>query len=89
MNVQKRFDEWAEGRQLGTAEMRPYIFAAWCAGVNSEREACAKVCEAAEDTGDDRGIERDVATWNKATTYCVRRIKERSNAEVRRAAQEK
>lgn len=50
-----------------------------------EREACAKVCEQASDTGNDDGIERDVFIWNKATEYCVRRIADRSNAEVRGA----
>jgi len=50
--------------------------------VDAEREACVKACEAAEDTGDDRGIERDVAMWNKAVAYWVRRLKERSNIQI-------
>ena len=41
-----------------------------------------KVCEACKDTGNDIGIERDVAVWNKAVAYCVRRLKERSNVDV-------
>jgi len=50
--------------------------------VAAEHEACVKTCEACEDTGNDIGIERDVAVWNKAVAYCVRRLKERSNSEL-------
>ena len=49
------------------------------AAIAAEHAACVKACEAAEDTGNDSGIERDVAMWNKAVAYCVRRLKERSN----------
>ena len=49
------------------------------AAILLEREACEDACKDSEDTGDGRGIERDVATWNKAVAYCVRRIKERYN----------
>lgn len=52
----------------------------------AEHAACVKACEAAEDTGDGRGIERDVAMWNKAVAYCVRRLKERSNVQDNRAS---
>lgn len=47
-----------------------------------ERDECIKTCEAATDTGNSIGIERDVAMWNKATAYCIRRIKERPNMGV-------
>lgn len=53
--------------------------AAFHDAVAMEHEMCVKTCEACEDTGNDRGIERDVAVWNKAVAYCVRRLKERSN----------
>ena len=56
--------------------------ATWNKAVQEERSACVKACEASADTGNDTGIERDVAVWNKAVAYCVRRLKERSNAEL-------
>ncbi len=48
-------------------------------GRKIELEACIKVCEACEDTGDSTGIERDVMTWNKAVAYVVRRLKEKQS----------
>ena len=60
-------------------ESRTKLHKAIKAAVEAEREACVKACEAAEDTGNSRGIERDVAMWNKAVAYCVRRLKERPN----------
>lgn len=49
-------------------------------------EACATVCDAAEDTGNSRGIERDVFIWNRAAKYCANRLRERSNVKVRGCA---
>lgn len=48
--------------------------------VAAERESCAKVCEAAEDTGNDSGIERDVYIWNRAAKYCAAKVRARGAA---------
>ena len=55
------------------------VFDGLRAVAQAEREACAKACAACEDTGDSRGIERDVHLWNNAVKYCVIAIRGRSN----------
>lgn len=59
---------------------REDVEAAYNAGAIAEREECIKACEAAQDTGNATGIERDVTIWNKAVAYCVSKLKERHNA---------
>lgn len=80
------FENWWQDKHpeiRGTPEIseRDYNLMrdAWEKSKVAERDACVKACEAAEDTGDNTGIERDVAVWNRAVAYCVRRLKERSN----------
>ncbi|MFA6904317.1 MAG: hypothetical protein WC236_14680 [Gallionellaceae bacterium] len=69
------FDEWQKDNWMHI-DVKENARTIWDAAQAEERAACISACEAAEDTGNATGIERDVATWNKAVAYCVRRIKE-------------
>ena len=55
----------------------------WIDAMRTVVEACATVCDAAEDAGNSRCIERDVFIWNRATKYCANRLRERSNVKLR------
>lgn len=47
----------------------------WVNALQATVKACVKTCEAAKDTGNDNGIERDVYVWNKAVEYCINRLR--------------
>jgi len=68
----KEFNEWWNNDLL--SEDNPYVdgtpafwaWEGWCAALKSEREACAKVCEAQEDEGGEWDIQQQCANAIRA-----------------------
>lgn len=72
--------EWNAASLAGLSRKQPLyteaqLLAAYAKGAEDMRERAKRTCAASKDAGDDRGIERDVLIWNKATTYCENAIR--------------
>jgi hypothetical protein len=80
-HMKTEFNEWWNEDLL--TEDNPHVdgtpaywaWEGWCAGVKAEREACAKVVDAAKAGEEDW----DSNDWNQAVELCASRIRARSN----------
>ena len=71
------FEEWYDNRIWGNEDFKEACWAAWEDATKAEREACAKVCEAAQPPLEHFDVMR--AAGNTARK-CAKSIRMRSNA---------